>query len=147
MSPPKLDLRARALKSLARREYSRAELTKKLAPEAESTEQLETLLDELTRQGFLSDARFSESRVNARAGRYGSRRIAQELRQKGVAKDLAEQAVVGLKENDLLTARALWRRKFGAPPGNIEEKARQIRFLAARGFSFDIIRRVLNEEE
>ncbi len=140
-----MDLRTRAFQLLARREYSRAELKKKLDPPAETAEQLDSLLDELIEQGFLSDTRYSESRVNIRSGRYGSRRIAQELRGKGVSKDVAEAATAQCAANDLPTARALWLRKFGALPSNKQEKTRQIRFLSARGFSFDVIRRVLDE--
>ena len=115
--------------------------------EAESPQQLETLLDDLVLQGFLSDARFAESRVNARTGRYGSRRIARELQEKGVPSELIAEAMAGCAVNDLSTARSLWLRKFGARPVNMREKARQIRFLSARGFSFDVIRRMLEEDE
>ena len=114
-------LRGRALQLATRREYSRAELRKKLAVEAESPQQLETLLDDLVLQGFLSDARFAESRVNARTGRYGSRRIARELQEKGVPSELIAEAMAGCAVNDLSTARSLWLRKFGARPVNVRE--------------------------
>ncbi|HVK54138.1 MAG TPA: recombination regulator RecX [Burkholderiales bacterium] len=142
-----LSLKARAVAFLARREHTRRELARKLAPHAESAEQMETLLDELVQQGFLSDERFVESRVNARIGRYGSRRIAQELLEKGVSETLVTEAVANLKADDLQTARALWARKFDAQPKDAKEKARQIRFLQSRGFSFDIIRQVLGQDD
>ncbi len=144
---PELSLKGRALAFLGRREHSRAELARKLASHAESREQVETLLDELIQQGFLSDERFAESRINARAGRHGSQRIARELRQKGVAEAVVTEMVADLKTDDLQTAKALWARKFGVPPKDAKEKGRQIRFLQSRGFSFDIIRRVLAVDE
>ena len=108
---------------------------------------METLLDELIKQGFLSDERFVESRINARAGQHGSRRIARELLEKGISESLVATAVDNLKSNDLQTARALWTRKFGAPPNDVKERARQMRFLQSRGFSFDVIRRVLDMDD
>ena len=83
-SLPELSLRARAVQLLARREHSRSELARKLAPHAQSREELETLLDDLVRQGFLSDLRYAESVARSRGARYGSQRVVQELRQKGV---------------------------------------------------------------
>mgnify|MGYP000975580650 CR=1 FL=1 len=74
-------LRARALSYLARREHSRVEMRRKLAPHAESPEQLDSLLDTLEAQGLLSIERFAESVVHRRAGRFGAARIRQELRQ------------------------------------------------------------------
>lgn len=108
---------------------------------------METLLDELVEQGFLSDERFVESRINARIGQHGSRRIARELLEKGISESLVAIAVDNLKANDLQTARALWMRKFGTPPNDAKERARQIRFLQSRGFSFDVIHRVLDMDD
>ncbi|MBF1163582.1 MAG: regulatory protein RecX, partial [Dechloromonas agitata] len=79
------DLRVRALQLLTRRDYSRAELKSKLAPHAESEEELDAVLDTLQNERLLSDARYAAQRVVARAGRYGNARLKQELRQKGVA--------------------------------------------------------------
>ena len=78
-----------------------------------------------------------------RAPRYGNRRLAMELRQKGVS---AENIQNALQEagDELSRAQAIWQKKFGVAPADMKEKARQFRFLAARGFSFDVISRVVS---
>ena len=143
-------LRARALAYLARREMSRAELRKKLAPYADSTAELDGLLDELIQSRLQSDARFIEVLVHTRARRFGASRIARELREKGVAPELADGAVAALGAGETARARDVWRRKFDALPATREERAKQGRFLMGRGFSADVVRRVLGgklEEE
>lgn len=106
---------------------------------------VEALLDELEAKGFLSDARFVESRVQARSARYGNLRIRQELRLRGVALDAASEDE--LRRTELERARGVWARKFGGPPQTPAEAARQMRFLAGRGFSAEIIRKVVSARE
>ncbi|MCS6944095.1 MAG: recombination regulator RecX [Sutterellaceae bacterium] len=138
-------LRQQALAALARREHSRVELARKLKrtgaplPEAE----LARLLDELTRDGLLSDARFAEALVRARAPRYGAARIAQEMRERGVPDALIRAAVAALNASEEARARAVWQKRFGAPAACAAERARQARFLQQRGFSAAVIRRIL----
>jgi regulatory protein len=127
------------MRLLARREHSRAELTQKLAPHAERIGQIEALLDDLVGQGFLSDARYAEAVARTRGARFGSRRVAQELRQKGVPDSLVNKTISELRDGDLATARVIWQKKFGSLPKDAEEKARQVRFLQSRGFSLDTI--------
>ncbi len=129
---------------LARREHSRAELRRKLAA-APPGEGVEPLLDDLSRLGLLSDERAAESFVRSRAGRFGRARLARELRERGVPDDLAAQALAAASGDELATARAVWLKKFGSPPANAREQARQVRFLQARGFTLEIILRVLRE--
>jgi regulatory protein len=105
-----------------------------------SAEGLEALLEALQAAGHLSDSRFVESRVNARAARLGNLRIELELRRNGVQPDEAVRQV--LRAGELERARAVWARRFGQPPADRAEQARQARFLAGRGFSADSIRRV-----
>jgi regulatory protein len=135
-------LRERALRLLARREYSRAELARKLRTHASPEEELETLLDELSRRRLLSDERYAESRAHALSRKYGAARIAHELRAKGLDKGLAEQASKTARATEVERAREVWRRKFRVAPRTREERAKQMRFLQSRGFSFDAIRAV-----
>lgn len=135
-------LRERALRLLARREHARVELARKLAPHAESAEQLETLLDELTARRLLSDERYVEMRLNARSARFGNARLAHELRTQGVADELVSEALASAAD-ELTRARQVWQRKFGEAPADAGERARQMRFLMSRGFSGETIRRVL----
>ena len=137
-------LRERALRLLARREHSRAELARKLRTYAGPEEELETLLEDLSRRGLLSDERYAESRAHALSRKYGAARIAHELRAKGLDKELAEQASKTARATEIERAREVWCRKFrGVAPGTREERARQMRFLQSRGFSFDAIRAVV----
>lgn len=139
----KISLKGRALRYLSGREHSRAELRRKLAPHEEAPGTLDAVLDELAAKGFLSDARYVESVLNRRAGRLGAGRIRQELRQQGIAPDAVAEAVARLQGSELERAREVWRRRFGAPPADAAERGRQGRFLMARGFGSDVVRRVL----
>ena len=140
----KLSLKGRALRYLAGREHSRAELRRKLAPFEEEPGTLEPVLDELTEKEFLSDARYVDSVLNRRAGRLGGARIRQELQQKGVAPEAVSEAVARLRDTEFTRAREVWGRRFEQLPTDAAERGRQGRFLMARGFSGDVVRRVLS---
>lgn len=144
---PEKSLRARALEALSRREYSRMELMRKLAPHADNPDELNILLDDLQARGWLSDARYAEQMVNARQSRYGSRKIAFELREKGVAEELINATLANVHDTELERARAVWERKFGQIPASAREQAKQIRFLQSRGFAWEVIRKILDTIE
>lgn len=110
-------------------------------PALPTADEIEPLLDALQAAGHLSEARFVESRVQARAARYGNRRIEQELRQRGVEAPLELREA--LRSSELERARGVWSRKFEAAPANAAEHARQARFMAGRGFSAETVREVL----
>jgi len=139
-----LPLRQRALRLLAAREHSRAELERKLGPHAEEPAELARLLDELQAAKQLSNTRYAEARSTQLSRKFGSARIAQDLKAKGVSGDDAAEALATARASDLARARAVWNRKYGEPAATREERARQMRFLQARGFSFDIIRAVVS---
>lgn len=137
-------LRARALRHLARREYTRHELTLKLAPHAESAEEIAQVLDDFTQRGWLSEQRAAEQMVHARRSRYGMARIRRDLEAKGVVAEVVSTTVAALKDGELEAARAVWRRKFKAlPPTDAAERAKQARFLLGRGFSTETITKLL----
>jgi len=136
-------LRERAVALLARREHSRAELARKLARHAESDADVQAVLDELARRKLLSDDRYAAARGEALARKFGAARVVRELRDKGVAPDALETVAHQLKGSELARAREVWQKRFGAPAGNAAERARQGRFLQARGFPYDVIRRVV----
>ena len=163
----RLSLKARALQCLSQREHSALELRRKLLdhvretlglpandtadalaqrtrrvpPTPEALAEVDTLLGWLTANGLLSDARFAEARVRARAARQGNMRIHRELAQHGLR--LTPDDARALKDSELARAKGVWTRKFGAAAGDAAGTARQIRFLAARGFSAEVIRRVV----
>jgi regulatory protein len=136
-------LRERALRLLARREHNRAELGRKLAVQVGPEDDLEALLDDLSRRKLLSDERYAESRAHALSRKFGAARIVQELRSKGLDKGLAESAAAAARSTEVERAQAVWMRKFRTAPATREERARQMRFLQSRGFSFDAIRAVV----
>ena len=154
MPPRPASLKVRALKWLAQREHSRSELRAKLlrlaVPEADGDEsaaeaerEVDTLLDWLAARDCLSDARFVDSRVNARQSRYGNLRIRQELKQRGVALDAStEQA---LRATEFERAREVWAKKFGTPAVDAAARVRQMRFLLGRGFSPEVVRRIVSD--
>ncbi|SDW98809.1 recombination regulator RecX [Nitrosomonas communis] len=139
----KQSLQTRALHLLARREYSRLELEKKLTGHAETPEALSEVLDTLEHRGLLSAERLIEQVVHGRRHKYGAQRIRHELKEKGIADYLIDTAMSELKETELQTAREIWRKKFGVMPENLKERSKQARFLAARGFSAATIRQIL----
>jgi regulatory protein len=157
-------LRARALQWLAQREQSRSELRRKLMPHAlaevrmpegagadkepgttaaepSAAARVDALLDWLEAHDYLSHERFVESRVHARASRFGNLRIRQELKQHQVA--LSDEAAQALKDSELERARAVLERKFPDAPLTQADRAKQARFLAGRGFSPEVIARAL----
>ena len=143
---PAPSLKARALRLLALREHTRAELHSKLARklgEEESEADIARTLDALERAGLINEERAAESLLHRRAARFGSARGLRDLRAQGTPEPLIKQAAEALRETELERARAVWQRKFGTPPQDAQERARQMRFLAARGFSFEIARRAI----
>ncbi|MDE2604397.1 MAG: recombination regulator RecX [Burkholderiales bacterium] len=136
-------LKGRALKLLAAREHSRRELERKLAPHEAEPGQLKAALDELQARGFLDEQRVVESVLHRRAARLGAGRIRQELQAKGLDAERVAEAVSRLQASELQRAREVWRRRFGTPPADARERAKQGRFLLARGFSAEAVRRVL----
>jgi regulatory protein len=138
-----LSLRDRALGLLARREHTRSELRRKLAPYTEDPQELVDLLDDLAQRGWLSDARFAEALVHDKQAKFGAARLAYELRQRGVPDAVICDQVAQLKDSEFDRARQVWQSKFGAPPEDANARAKQMRFLQNRGFSLGVIGKVL----
>ena len=158
-----LSLKARALRLLSMREYSRKGLAAKLQESAarmlklkpleEDTEdlvpaiplctQIEAVLDDFEARGWLSDQRFAEALVRRRSERFGTRKIQDELAQAGVDSSKTADLLRGLKETEYQRAHELWLRKFGALAREQKERARQYRFLASKGFSSDVVSKVV----
>lgn len=136
-------LKARALRLLARREHSRDELARKLAAHAAEGDDIEALLDELTRRGWLSDARFAEQSIRAKARRFGPLKLAQHLRSRGVDEEAIAAGFRAAAAEGASNLEAVWRSRFRAPPADERELARQARFLQGRGFPLDEILRFL----
>lgn len=143
MTQPLLSLKGHALRLLSGREYSRLELERKLQRFEEQPGSLAVTLDELQAKGFISAQRVAESVLNRRASKLGVGRIRQELQGKGLEPALVAQTISSLQASELARARAVWQKKFGEPAADALAAAKQMRFLAARGFTGDVIRRVV----
>ena len=146
-TPLEKTLRQRALEYLGKREYSYTELGQKLKVYADDGDDIPALLDDFKARGWLSDARFTEQIVHARQSKFGSAKIAHELREKGVADELIANAIEQVKDNELENATEVWRKKFKTGPKNRDEWAKQARFMQSRGFGFDMIKKVLSNNE
>ena len=141
------ELRERAIKLLARREHSRAELARKLAVLG-TREEIEAVLADLSESGILSDARYAAAYVRTHAERFGAARLRQVLRQKGIGSELIEAQLADADTTDeLARAREVRAKKFPAMPGDAKEWARQARFLQSRGFATDVIGKLLKEPQ
>ena len=159
-------IRARALRLQALREHSRAELERKLLhrmrmrdeaatddelagradcnPQASDFEaELRQVLDDLEQQGLLSDLRTADALLHAKAPRYGSRRLEQMLRARALDAQLVLDTLSKAKDTELERATVVWRQRFGQRPATLQERARQQRFLLARGFEPSVIERVM----
>jgi regulatory protein len=140
---PEAALRARALRLLARREHSRAELRRKLSPHVEEGVDLDALLDDFTRRGWLSEERFVEQAVRAKARKFGPLKIAHHLREKGIGEAGIAEGLAQAREGEAEALGAAWRSRFGRLPVDAAEKARQVRFLQGRGFALESILKLL----
>jgi regulatory protein len=143
----KLSLKGRALRLLAGREHSRAELEKKLAAHEEAPGELRRALDELQAKGFISEQRVVDSVIHRRAARLGAGRVRRELLAKGIGTEAVAEAVKALRSTEVERAREVWRKKFGQPAADPAGRTRQMRFLASRGFGAEAIRRVVRGGE
>lgn len=140
-------LLAEAMKVLARREHTRQELLEKLLLLSESRELLESVLDELSLTGWLSDERAAEALVRKHQERHGILRIRHEMQRRGVPEHLSDSLLGKVRETEVEAAGRVWNKKFSALPANADERARQARYLQNRGFSVETIRKVLRSEE
>ncbi len=143
MAPAAPSLKGRALRLLSQREHSRAELERKLAAHEVEPGELARALDELQARGFINEARVVDSLIHRRAAKLGTARVRQELQAKGLSSEAMGEALEQLRATELERAQAVWARKFDAPAADPRERARQARFLLARGFAAEVVRKVV----
>ena len=143
-------LKNRALYYLAKREYGFTELVNKIKPFA--TDELDLNIDscyqiveELKLKGLQSDYRFCESFVNSKKRKFGLQKISYELKQKEIDDFLIEEFIEVLRGEEFESAKIVWEKKYSSLPSDLNEKNKQIKFMQNRGFSFDIIKKLLNE--
>ena len=139
----KPSLKGRALRLLSQREHSRKELEQKLKPHEETPGELAEALDFLAAKDFINEKRVVESVVNRRSSKLGAARVRQELMAKGLPVDDIAEAVEAMRGTELERALVVWRKKFGEPPSDASERAKQVRFLVSRGFAAEVVRRLV----
>jgi regulatory protein len=153
MSFGQLSLKGRALRYLSQREHSRAELMRKLSPfvedspDAPAAQQLSELLDELAAQNWQSEGRVAESVLRTKGARFGTFRLKQTLLAKGLEPTLVAATVQQARGTEYERALSVWSTRFGTPPVDAKERARQQRFLSGRGFASEVIRRVVQGDD
>lgn len=147
MAKTEPSLHARAMRFLARREHSREELRRKLAARAQDGDDVEAILDDLARRGWLSDARFAEISIRSKARRFGPMKLAHALRAKGVDDEAIAAGFRAASADGDSSLASVWRTRFRAGPADEREKGRQVRFLQGRGFALDDIFRFLKQLE
>ena len=137
---PALSIKGRVLRLLSQREHSRAELARKLADMETASGDLAAVLDDFVAKGLISEERLTQSVLNQRANKLVAMRLRAELHQKGVSTDRIREAVDSLKSSESARAQGVWYKRFKGPPEDAKAMAKQVRFLAARGFDAAAIR-------
>lgn len=137
-----------AIYSLAMREHSRQEIYNKLKNKdfSEGVD-IDALLEKLEEKNYLNEERFTESFIRYRISRgQGVIKIKNDLRQRGIS-GLLISSVMQVANIDWPQLASVQReKKFGlVKPLDYKEKAKQMRFLAGRGFEADTIRFVVNK--
>lgn len=143
-------INTRAIAYLARREYSRGELKNKLTRAFENFTSddahdslIEQILDDLQRGNWQSDERYAAQLSKVKGERFGVARLKHEFKQKGLDAELVQHELASLRATEFERAREIWRKKFGEPPADLKEKAKQARFMASRGFGFEIVSKII----
>lgn len=132
----------RALRLLAARPRSTRELERRLRQAGFSAPVVEASLARCQKLGYLDDAAFAAWWASQRQGRQSARAIRGELIGKGIDRPLADEATAALDDEAVALdlARTRWPRTTGDPR---QRRERLVRFLAGRGFSWEIIQPVL----
>lgn len=142
-----MSCRKAAMDYLARREHSRQELIRKLSNKDFPLHEIESVLDELERDGLLDEARFAEAYSQSRVNKgFGQIRIRQELRDRGIDGELADRVLAHWSGNWVMLAQQQQQKKFTLQAEDYAERARQARFLQQRGFTSEQIWQVLGDD-
>ncbi|MDO5666388.1 MAG: recombination regulator RecX [Alcaligenaceae bacterium] len=164
-----LSLLARAIAILSRRDHSEKELRQKLQRYTDDFDEIDSVLSRLQQENWQSDQRFVENFVQSREQRWGNQKILQALAQHELDSESLTELKEDLKDTEYQRAREVWIKRFGAKYGidfygsessadyelldqdeqlsfeeQAKERARQMRFLASRGFSADVVYKVVN---
>ncbi|HLX54141.1 MAG TPA: recombination regulator RecX [Aquella sp.] len=146
MKKQQISLKNKALDFLSRRDYGYHELYVKLQKYCEDLEEIKQVLDDLKRKNFLSEKRYINSYLRSKQVKYGIRKIRYDLLQKNVDADVLEEVLASNQANEYEAAYTIWQRKFGVVATENKERLRQMRFLQSRGFSSDVITKIIKNK-
>lgn len=142
----KKDVKKAAYSLLARREHSQKELTQKLRQREFALEDIAPVLQALKEQDIQSELRFGESMFRQRLSKgYGWTYIAAELKQKGLTSDIITAVYQSQEVDWFCQVQVAYQKRFGDTDIiDQKDKAKRIRFLQYRGYSFELISAVMN---
>jgi len=138
-----MSLLGRAIRYLSYREHSESEIRRKLQPHAQSEAELDVTIAKLIEKNFLSNARFADGLVTRISKGLGVNRLVQEMRQHQIDKTTITKHIKDLQPSEAKRAYEVWEKKFGELAQDPRDLAKQIRFLASRGFDQDIIYQIV----
>lgn len=137
----------RGIDYLSRREHSAYELRSKLAPYAESEDELERTLDRLQKENWQNDERFVRNFTQAKQGRWGSTKVLHELQRHQLDSESLDEVREQLRETEYDRALEVYQRKFRTPLSTADdyqrEYAKRVRFMMSRGFNAEVVRKIL----
>lgn len=140
-------IRLTAMNLLSYREYSRLELAEKLIAKFDDSPLIDQVIDQLVKENLQSDQRFSEAFVRSRVARgQGQVRIRMELCERGIDKEMANQTINQCEVDWFALAKEVTKTKYGEElVADNRDKAKRMRFLQYRGFTYDQISHALEK--
>ena len=141
--PAKREIVSASLRLLAMRDMSRIEFERKLVARDFTPEDIAEAVVWCEAEGWLDEARFAEVTARRLGHKYGATRIAQTLKQKGVPSGAVAETLSAMKDGEMARAQTVLARKFHEPPTSAEDRAKRIRYMQTRGFSFEVIKRAM----
>ena len=141
--PANREIVSASLRLLAMRDMSRMEFERKLTAKKFTPEDIAAAVVWCEAEDWLNEARYAEATARRLGHKYGATRIAQTLKQKGVPNSAVAETVNAMKDSEVARAQAVFERKFHDAPTSADERAKRIRYMQTRGFSFDVIKRAM----
>ena len=138
--------RDRALYLLQSQGRTKAEMIQKLQKDGYPDDVIREVMSFLEEYHFVDDSSYTENYIHVNKSRKSPCQIVFELQQKGVDKDTISRMLEEAPINEDDTVRVLLKKKTGGQiPADWKERQKLAAFLGRKGFSFDVIQRVLRE--
>lgn len=143
--------RLRAMNLLKSRQYTEKQLTDKLLAGGCSRELAEDALAYVKSYHYVDDARYAYEYISCHMGHHSMKEIEQKLLQKGISREVTRSAAQELAENGMLTEeetiirRLLEKKDYSGKETDEKEKQRIYGYFYRKGFSLEVVRRVMEE--